>query len=163
MLLDHAGIGMAQLRRDHRNRHAAHRKPAGVGMAQTVEAEWRIDPGCLTSRAERALLLGFAHHGAKEQTRAGGLSRSPLSYKIATLLGQHDMARLAALAGADPQRASVGVEVIAPHRRELAIAAAGKRRGRDQCSEISPAGIDQPARLVIAATGFNSRWGHQST
>ena len=51
MLLDHAGVAMAQLRRDYRERHAAHREPAGIGVAQPVEVDRRIDPGRRAGRA----------------------------------------------------------------------------------------------------------------
>src|SRR5712672_2462718 len=59
MLLDHARIAMAQLSRNHRERHIAHGEPAGIGMAQTVEIHGRIDPPGLTGRSKRALLFGF--------------------------------------------------------------------------------------------------------
>ena len=55
MPLRHAGAGMPQLRRDHRKRHAAHRETTGVGVAQSVEIDGRVNPGRGASCAE-----GFA-------------------------------------------------------------------------------------------------------
>ena len=46
---------MAQLNRDHRERHIAHGEPAGISMAQAVEIDRRIDPRCNAGRGERAL------------------------------------------------------------------------------------------------------------
>ena len=81
--------------------------------------------------------------------RAAGLPSGPLRKEIAPFLRQHDMAGLATLARAHAQRAGIGVEVVDRHRGQLAIAAAGQQRGRDQRAEIGRAGIRQPQRFVI--------------
>ena len=76
MLLDHTGIGMTELRRYDRERNAAHCEPAGVSVPQPMEIHGRINFRPRTSRAERALLLGFAPRlpiRPEEQPRAAGL------------------------------------------------------------------------------------------
>ena len=82
VILDHSGVGVSQLRCDHRERHAAHGKPAGVGIAQPVKIDGRINSGRRPSCAERPLLFWFAPWlatSAEKQTRAAGLSRDTLS------------------------------------------------------------------------------------
>ena len=55
VFLDHAGIGMPQLFGDHRQRQAAHRQAARIGMTQRVEVDGGVDPSRFTSHLERAL------------------------------------------------------------------------------------------------------------
>ena len=51
MLFDHARIAMAQLSRNHSERHIAHGEPTGIGMAEAVEIHGRIDPRGLAGRS----------------------------------------------------------------------------------------------------------------
>jgi hypothetical protein len=54
------------------------------------------------------------------------------SGRVRVGLRQHDMARLPALARADPHGTDIEVEVLDGHCRQLAVAAAGQQRCRDQ-------------------------------
>src|SRR5438132_5364692 len=129
MLLDHPRVGVAELYCDNGERHVAHRKSACIGVAEPMEIDGRIYVGLAASCAERPLLLGFAPLfavSAKEQASATGLSGCKLGNEVAAFLRQHDVARLAALAGAHPYCAGIRIEIFADHCRELAIAAAGQ-------------------------------------
>ena len=75
MFLDHPRIAMAQLRRDHRERHAAHGKPARIGVAQPVKIRWRISLRHRTGRGERALLLGFGPRSTVLSQEHAGAAR----------------------------------------------------------------------------------------
>jgi len=139
VLFDHARVAMAQLNRDHRERHIAHGEPAGISMAQAVEIDRRIDPRCNAGRGERALLFGFSPGppiAMHEQTRATWLRGGEISHETPSFLRKHHMPRSAALAGADPHRARIGVEVRYRHCSEFAIPAPGQQRTCDQHAEI---------------------------
>lgn len=59
MLFHHAGVGMAQLRGNNRQRRTVHDQPLGVGVAQLLERQFP-DLGRLTRGLERALLVRLA-------------------------------------------------------------------------------------------------------
>src|SRR5258705_9571214 len=96
MFLDHPRIGVTELSRDHRERHAAHREPAGIGMAQRVEVGWRIDACRRAGCRERALLLGFAPSPAIRSEEQAGTAGPPCGEsrkELVPFLRQDDMPR----------------------------------------------------------------------
>src|SRR3954447_22808303 len=110
VLFDHATVGMAELCRDHHKRDAAHGERAGIGVAQAVKVDRRIDPGCSTSRRERTLLFGFAPGPAivsNEQSCAAGFSCRKLCEEVVPLLRQGDMARLSRFTDLDAHRTGI--------------------------------------------------------
>src|SRR6202035_4600207 len=59
------------------------------------------------------------------------------------------MTRLATLAGADPHRPGIRVEVRDRHSGQLAISATGQQRSCNQRAEIRRAGVHETACFVV--------------
>ena len=74
-------------------------------------------------------------------------ARTMTPEESSTFLRQHHMARLAALALPDRQRAGVGIEVAHFQLGKLAVAAAGFQPGAHQRAKIWFARVDEPLCL----------------
>ena len=128
MPLDHAAVGVTQVLRHHQQRRAVHDGKRSPGMAQDVEADPGLDLAVRARLSHRPRLLRLLPRAAIAVTEHQFMptaARTMTPEESGTLLRQHHMARLAALALPDRQRAGVGIEVAHFQLRKLAVAAAG--------------------------------------
>jgi hypothetical protein len=59
MFLDHPRIAVTELRRDDSERNSLHGEPTRVGMAQSMEADFWLDPRRFAGCGQWPGLLGF--------------------------------------------------------------------------------------------------------
>ena len=107
-------IRVAELLRDHRQRHAAHRQQRAVGVAKYVERDGRADLRALTRLRERALLMRLAPRFTVRPFKHQLMPGTPggrIREELASFLGQDNMTGLAALALADCECACIRVKV----------------------------------------------------
>src|SRR3954452_7769198 len=152
MLLYHPGIGMPELRCNHRKGYAAHCEPAGVGVAERVKVRGWVESCRSAGSRKWALLLGFAPRLPvlpHEQTRTACTARCEPGEELASLVRQHDVTRLAGLADSHADSSSIDIEVVRDHRGYLTITAAGEQRACNQHAEIPWAGIGQPPGFFV--------------
>ena len=71
---------MAQLRSNDRGRHAAHREPARIGVAEAVEIDSGIEPRGVAGRREGTLLLGLRPRLPVPAQGAGTSGRYPTGW-----------------------------------------------------------------------------------
>jgi len=101
---------------------------------------------------KRALLVGSRPRLTVrfgEEGRVGAGVQSLAREKFAAFVGQNYVPWLSVLAGADRDGAGIRIEIFGHEIRELAEPAAGKQGRGHQQSKICPAGIDEPARLIV--------------
>ena len=55
--LGHSGVGVTEVRCNHRQRCPGLQQVRGIGVAQYVEARRRVDPGAAASLAQRTMLV----------------------------------------------------------------------------------------------------------
>src|SRR6516162_4958432 len=86
--------------------------------------------------------VGLAQHelAARSAGRQSGEECDPF-------LGEHNVARLAALAGTHLQRPGVGVEVVDLQASELAVTGPGRQRGLEELAEVQRRDIHQALRF----------------
>ena len=75
--LGHSGVGVTEVRRDHRQRCPGLQQVRGIGVAQYVEARRRVDPGATASLAQRTMLVRLSPTDcirSGEHERGTGLS-----------------------------------------------------------------------------------------
>src|SRR5262249_61908356 len=119
-------------------------------VAQDVEADCRLDLAVharLSHRPRLLRLLPRAAIAVAEHQSMPVAARTMTPEESGTLLRQHHMARFAALALPDRQRAGVGIIVRDREPDQLAIPAAGFQTCAHQRAEFWIAGIHQPLRL----------------
>jgi hypothetical protein len=84
--------------------------------------------------------------------------------KYDAVVGQHDVPRAPALAGAHADRASLSVKIPSAKSRYFAVSTPGKKRALHQRSQVRLACIDQPPGFPVAqivdlwSVGFTERF-----
>src|SRR5262245_7635464 len=115
-----------------------------------MEADRGLDLGAHTRLSHRPRLFRLLPRAATAVAEHQFMSAAPRTMtpeESGPLVCQHYMARLAALALPDRQRAGVRIEVTNLEPDQLAVAAAGFQPGARQQAEFWIAGIHQPLRL----------------
>jgi len=143
MLLDHSRAGVAEVLRNHQQRHAVHNAVARPGVAQAVEIDRGADPCVFAGRSHAEFLMAFPprHAIVGEHERATGLPGAALAEQGNTFVIEHHMPCLAGLALPDCDRTAVRAEIRDLKPGEFTVPAAG-----GEC------GLDQPPEIIIGAT-----------
>src|SRR5262245_44025132 len=110
VLLDHARAAMAKVLGDDEQRDASHHRQARPRMAQTMEADGRIDLGALAGHLHRPSLIGHLPFSTEKEVAARSTGRELLK-ELTPLRCQGDVAILVHFALADVERARIWVEV----------------------------------------------------